>query len=123
VQRLYEKLDAIRRTVGLDTSTLGEAVDPKEFNAVRRIQAQDLSIFDELEQASELTVGEFVKQELLDLLKKIGEERLQTEPHHKLTPDTRSERTLHGRQPSELLFNAPAREHATSVTQNMEYLS
>ncbi|GAH52826.1 unnamed protein product, partial [marine sediment metagenome] len=70
----------IRRTVGLDTSTLGEAVDPKEFNAIRRIQTQDLTIFDELEQASELTVGEFVKQELLDFLKKIGEERLQRIP-------------------------------------------
>jgi hypothetical protein len=55
-------------------------VDPKEFNAIRRIQAQDLSVFDELEQASELTVGEFVKQELLDFLKKIGEEKLQRIP-------------------------------------------
>jgi len=80
VERLYEKLDAIKRTVGLDASTLGEAVDPKEFNAIRRIQEQDLSIFDELEQASELTVGEFVKQELLDFLKKIGEEKLQRIP-------------------------------------------
>lgn len=80
VQRLYDKLDAIRRTVGLDASTLGEAVDPKEFNAILRIQEQDLSILDELEQASELTVGEFVKQELLDFLKKIGEEKLQRIP-------------------------------------------
>ena len=37
VERLYEKPDAIKRTVGLDTSTLGEAVDTKEFNAIRRI--------------------------------------------------------------------------------------
>lgn len=80
VQRLHDKLDAIRRTVGLDTSTLGEAVDPKEFNAIRRIQTQDLSILDELEQVSELTIGEFVKQELLDFLKKIGEETLQRIP-------------------------------------------
>lgn len=80
VERLYGKLDAIRRTVGLDTSSLGEAVVPKEFNATRRIQAQDLSILDELEQASELTVGEFVKQELLDFLKRIGEERLKRIP-------------------------------------------
>ncbi len=80
VQRLYDKLDAIRRTVGLDTSTLGEAVDPKEFNAIRRIQTQDVTIFDELEQTSELSVGEFLKQELLDFLKKVGEERLQRIP-------------------------------------------
>jgi hypothetical protein len=80
VERLYEKLDAVRRTVGLDTSSLGEAVDPKEFNAILRVQAQDLTILDELEQASELSVGEFVKQELLDFLKKIGEERLRRIP-------------------------------------------
>ncbi|MCL4459620.1 MAG: phospholipase D-like domain-containing protein [Chloroflexi bacterium] len=80
VERLYEKLDAIKRSVGLDASTLGEAVDPKEFNAIRRIEAQDLTILDELEEASELTTGEFVKQELLDFLKKIGEERLRRIP-------------------------------------------
>lgn len=80
VERLYEKLDAIKRTVGLDASTLGETVDPKEFNAIRRIQAQDSSILDELEQDSELTVGEFVKQELLDFLKQIGEERVKRIP-------------------------------------------
>jgi hypothetical protein len=39
-----------------------------------------LSILDELEQASELSVGEFVKQELLDFLKKIGGERLERIP-------------------------------------------
>lgn len=80
VDRLYEKLDAIKRTVGLDASTLGEAVEPKDFNTIHRIEAQDLSILDELEQDSELTIGEFVKEELLDFLKQIGEERLKRIP-------------------------------------------
>lgn len=81
VHRLYEKLEAIKRSVGLDASTLGETVDPKDFNAIRRIQAEDVGVFDELEEASELTVGEFVKQELLDFLKRIGEERLKRIPY------------------------------------------
>jgi len=80
VHRLYEKLDAIKRSVGLDASTLGETVHPKDFNAIRRIQAEDATVFDELEEATELIVGEFVKQELLDFLKRIGEERLKRIP-------------------------------------------
>jgi len=80
VHRLYEKLDAIKRSVGLDASTLGETVDPKDFNAIHRIQAEDATVFDELEEATELIVGEFVKQELLDFLKRIGEERLKRIP-------------------------------------------
>jgi len=80
VHRLYDKLDAIRRTIGLDASTLGETVDPKDFNTIKRIRDEDASVLDELEEASELTVGEFVKQELLDFLKRVGEERLKRIP-------------------------------------------
>jgi len=80
VHRLYEKLDAIKRTIGLDASTLGETVDPKDFNTIKRIRDEDASVLDELEEASELTVGEFVKQELLDFLKRVEEERLKRIP-------------------------------------------
>lgn len=80
LERLFQKLDAIKRSVGLDASTLGEAVDPKDFNAIRRIQAEDPEVVEELEQASELVVGEFIKQELLDFLRQAGEERLKRIP-------------------------------------------
>lgn len=80
VHRLYEKLDAIKRTIGLDASTLGETVDPKDFNTIKRIRDEDVSVLEELEEASELTVGEFVKQELLDFLKRVGEEKLKRIP-------------------------------------------
>jgi len=80
VHRLYEKLDAIKRTIGLDASTLGETVDPRDFNTIKRIRDEDTSVLDELEETSELTVGEFVKQELLDFLKRVGEERLKRIP-------------------------------------------
>jgi len=80
VERLYQKLDAIRRSVGSDASTLGETIDPKDFNAIRRLEAEDESILDELEQASELTVGEFLQQELLEFLKQAGGEKLKRIP-------------------------------------------
>ncbi len=80
MDRLYEKLEAIGRTVGLDASVLGERPSPQEFNAIRKIAEGDSTLWDELEGMSELDVGEFLKQELLDFLKKVGEERLKHIP-------------------------------------------
>jgi hypothetical protein len=80
MNRLYEKLEAIGRTVGLDASVLGERPTPQEFNAIRRIAEGDRTLLEELEATSELDVGEFLKQELLDFLKKAGEERLKQIP-------------------------------------------
>ena len=80
MDRLYEKLEAIGRTVGLDASVLGERPRPQEFNAIRKIAEGDSTLWDELEGMSELDVGEFLKQELLDFLKKVGEERLKHIP-------------------------------------------
>ena len=80
VQRLHEKLDAINRTVGLDASVIGEKPSPMEFNILRRVQQQDETVLDELEEASELSIGEFLKQDLLRFLKELGEERLENIP-------------------------------------------
>ncbi len=41
LQRLYEKLDAINRTVGLDASVLGETPNPMNFNILRRLEQED----------------------------------------------------------------------------------
>ena len=35
LERLYQKLDAINRSVGLDVSTLGETPTPKDFGFIR----------------------------------------------------------------------------------------
>lgn len=80
LRRLYEKLEAINRTVGLDASVLGEVPNPMNFNILRRLEQQDASTLQELEAESELTVGEFLKQDLLRFLKELGEERLKRIP-------------------------------------------
>jgi hypothetical protein len=80
MQRLYEKLENINRAVGLDASVIGERPNPREFNALRRMAGEDASIWDELEGESELDVGEFLRQELLDFVKTAGEERLARMP-------------------------------------------
>lgn len=80
LERLYEKLNAINRTVGLDASVLGEMPNPMDFNILRRVEEQDASALEELEGASELSVGEFLKQDLLRFLKELGEESLKRVP-------------------------------------------
>jgi hypothetical protein len=44
MNRLYEKLEAIGRTVGLDASVLGERPSPQEFNAIRKIAEGDSTL-------------------------------------------------------------------------------
>jgi superfamily II DNA or RNA helicase len=80
LERLSQKLDAINRTVGLDASILGEKPNPMDFNILRRLEQEDLTTFQELEAESELTVGEFLQQDLLRFLKEVGEEKLKRIP-------------------------------------------
>ncbi len=80
LERLRAKLDAINRTVGLDASVLGETPNPMDFNILRRLEREDRSTLQELEAESELTVGEFLQQDLLRFLKELGEERLKRIP-------------------------------------------
>jgi hypothetical protein len=60
----------------LDASVLGEAPTPHDFNALRKIARADGSILAELEGMADLDAGEFLKQELLDFLKRVGEDKL-----------------------------------------------
>ncbi len=80
LNRLREKLDAINRTVGLDASVLGETPNPMDFNMLRRIAREEVETLDELEAESELTIGEFLKQDLLRFLKEVGENELKRIP-------------------------------------------
>ena len=80
LDRLRQKLDAINRTVGLDASVLGEKPNPMDFNILRRIAREEEKTLDELEAQSELTIGEFLKQDLLRFLKELGEENLKRIP-------------------------------------------
>jgi len=80
VERIYDKLEGINQSVGLDSSVMGERPNPQDFNAIRMIAQEDKSIWDELEQLSEIDVGEFLKQELIDFIRRIGEEKLKRIP-------------------------------------------
>lgn len=80
MQRLRERLEAINRAGLLDTPVLGELPTPQDFNALRRIAQADQSIWAELDSFSELDFGEFLQQELLDFLKRVGEEKLKALP-------------------------------------------
>ena len=80
MERLYSKLDAINRSVGLDASVLGETPNPQDFNTIRRIAMEEIKVIDELERESELIVGEFILQDLMEFLRRLGEERMQQIP-------------------------------------------
>ncbi len=80
MERLRTKLDAINRSVGLDASVLGEAPNPMDFNTLKRIAEEDQQVLDTLESESELTIGEFLLEDLMQFLKSLGEERLSAIP-------------------------------------------
>ncbi len=76
MKRLLDKLGQINRTVGLDASVLGEAPNPMDFNTLKRIAQGEDAVLDELEQEGELSVGEFLMEDLMAYLKGLGEEHL-----------------------------------------------
>lgn len=80
VQRLVEKIIQIDKNVGLDASILGEVVNPKTFNALQRIEAEDHSITDELEREMEIS-SEFMRAALSAFLQKVGAKRLDSIPY------------------------------------------
>ncbi len=81
LERLQEKLSSIKRSVGLDSSVLGEIPNPMDFNTLRRIAQEDKEVVDELEANSELTVGQFLMQDLMQFLERAGRERLNQIPY------------------------------------------
>lgn len=80
MNRLRDRLNAINRAGLLDTPVLGEVPTPREFGALRKIADADKSVLTELEAMSELDVGDFLKQELLDFINRLGKDRLEKIP-------------------------------------------
>jgi superfamily II DNA or RNA helicase len=80
VERLAEKIADIDRAGLLDASVLGETVNPRNFNTLRRIGVEDAGIIDEEEQFSELASPEFLIQQLRELLGTRGREVLDDLP-------------------------------------------
>ncbi len=81
LERLYRKLEAINLSVGLDASILGETPSPKDFGYIRDLFAGKKEVLDELEGISELAIGEFLKEELLEYIKEAGEDRIRKIPN------------------------------------------
>lgn len=80
LERLMEKIIQIDKNVGLDASILGEVINPKTFNALRRIKQEDASVADELEAESEIS-SEFMRLALSTFLQKEGAKRLEELPY------------------------------------------
>ncbi|MCA9973504.1 MAG: hypothetical protein KC425_24970, partial [Anaerolineales bacterium] len=68
VKSLTSKIDVINQTGFLDASVLGEVVNPRDFNTLRRIAAEDNSVIEEQESFLELASSEALLAELQKVL-------------------------------------------------------
>ena len=80
VESLSRKIDGINQTGFLDSSILGETVNPRNFNTLRRIRDEDGEVIEEEEQFTELVSNEFLLQSLRNLLNTEGREMLEELP-------------------------------------------
>jgi hypothetical protein len=79
VDILQNKIRNIDSSIGLDTTVLGEAVNPKVFGIIRKIKEKDEKIFEELEREV-FGGGEKFYQPLMDYLKAKAAEELESIP-------------------------------------------
>lgn len=72
VHSLQDKIKTIDATVGLDASVLGETINPKVFNTIKRIEGEDETVIDEEEAEAELASDEGLVRHLMEFLKTAG---------------------------------------------------
>jgi len=80
VERLQKRIADIGRTVGLDSSVLGEAVSIRSLEELRRLKAKDPRILEELEQASELLSIDEMRLPLITYLQELGKTQIERIP-------------------------------------------
>jgi superfamily II DNA or RNA helicase len=80
VQSLQSKIRQIDETVGLDASVLGEAINPKVFNTLKRIEGEDATVIDEEEAEAELASDEGLVRHLTEFVRAHGKDVLKTLP-------------------------------------------
>ena len=68
VRNLTQKIDVINQTGFLDASVLGEVVTPRDFNTIKRIEAEDTSVIEEHASFLELASSESLVAELQSVL-------------------------------------------------------
>jgi superfamily II DNA or RNA helicase len=79
VNILQNKIRNIDNSIGLDTTVLGEEVNPKVFGIIRKIREKDEEVFEELEREV-FGGGEKFYQPLMDYLKAKAAEELESIP-------------------------------------------
>lgn len=80
VQSLSQKIEDINRNGFLDASVLGEAVSPRTFNTLRRIEDEDGAVLTETENLAELASPESMLQVLRQFLLAEGYDKLKSLP-------------------------------------------
>ncbi len=80
VSRLSERISQINELGLLDASVLGEAVNPKDFNTLKRIRKGDDKVFDEEEAKSDLATTEGLQQQLRNFLDRGGKGEIEELP-------------------------------------------
>ncbi|MDG6998287.1 MAG: SWF/SNF helicase family protein [Nitrososphaerota archaeon] len=80
LEKLEEKIQKVSNVVGIEATILGERENPKNFNALQRIRANDDSLLDEMELGQELLPAITPFQYIQTYLKKVGKERLEAIP-------------------------------------------
>jgi ERCC4-related helicase len=79
LEKLEEKIQKAQ-TIGTEATILGERENPRNFNAVSRIRAQDQSLMDDLERGLELLPIQTPYQSVLTYLKRMGAKSLESVP-------------------------------------------
>lgn len=80
VRRLQQRIEDIGRTVGLDSSILGERVTERSLEELKRLKIGDRSVWDDLEREVELVSLDEMKYPLIRCLHALGEDRLREIP-------------------------------------------
>jgi hypothetical protein len=80
VERLQDRIRDIDRTVGLDSSILGEVVSARSLDQLRRLRQEDQSIIDEMEREIELVSTDEMKLPLILYLQQAGMEKISSIP-------------------------------------------
>lgn len=81
-RRILAKYDGVMvcDSVGLDASVLGEAINPKVFNTIKRIESEDVTVIDEEEAEAELASDEGLVRHLAEFIKTSGGQLLKELP-------------------------------------------
>ncbi len=80
VKRLQQRITDIHRTVGLDTSVLGERVTERSLEELKRLKSAEEGVWEELEREVELLSLDEMKFPLIQCLQSLGEDRLKEIP-------------------------------------------